>query len=81
MKICVRLFARARELARADAVDVELPEGATAGELRHLIAAQVPGLGPLLERSALAINDEFADDELTIPRGAEVALLPPVSGG
>jgi molybdopterin converting factor small subunit len=29
----------------------------------------------------LAVNEEFADDSLTVPVNAEVALLPPVSGG
>jgi molybdopterin converting factor small subunit len=35
----------------------------------------------LLSRSAVAVNEEFADDAVAIPAGAEVALLPPVSGG
>lgn len=77
----VRLFARARELAGADALEVSLPPGATVRDLRQRLAEECPTLAGLLERSAVAVNDEFADDELTLPRGAEVALLPPVSGG
>jgi molybdopterin converting factor subunit 1 len=77
----VRLFARARDLAGADCLDVELPSGATVGELRRRIAQDYPALAGLLARSALAVNDDFADDGLTVPVGAEVALLPPVSGG
>jgi molybdopterin converting factor subunit 1 len=81
MRIAVRLFARARDLAEADAVTVELPGGATVSDLRWRLAADYPALAVLLGRSALAVNDEFADDALPIPTGAEVALLPPVSGG
>jgi len=77
----VRLFARARDLAGADRVEIELPAGATVGDLRQRLAAAYPALASLLERSALAVNDEFADDALTLPANAEVALLPPVSGG
>jgi molybdopterin converting factor subunit 1 len=77
----VRLFARARELVGADTIDVELPAGATVGDLRTQVARTCPALARLLERSALAVNDEFADDALTLPVNAEVALLPPVSGG
>jgi len=77
----VRLFARARELAGADTIDVALPVGATVRDLRLRLAADFPALAGLLERSALAVNDEFADNELMLPREAEVALLPPVSGG
>jgi molybdopterin converting factor subunit 1 len=77
----VRLFARARELARADAIEVALPAGATVRELRRRIGDAYPALRGLLERSALAVNDEFTEDGVTVPQGAEVALLPPVSGG
>jgi molybdopterin converting factor subunit 1 len=77
----VRLFARARDLAGADSIDVDLPAGATVGELRRRIGQACPTLAGLLAKSALAVNDEFADDALTVPVNAEVALLPPVSGG
>jgi molybdopterin converting factor subunit 1 len=77
----VRLFARAKDLAGADSIDVQLPVGATVGDLRRRIGQAYPALAGLLERSALAVNDEFADDALTLPVNAEVALLPPVSGG
>jgi molybdopterin converting factor subunit 1 len=81
MNVQVRLFARARELAGADVVTVDVPSGATVGELRRALANDYPTLTRLLERSALAVNDEFADDALMLPPDAEVALLPPVSGG
>src|SRR5262249_17385645 len=77
----VRLFARARELAGTDALEVSLPAGATVRDLRRHIAEQCPPLSGLLQRSALAVDDEFADDAWTLPLNAEVALLPPVSGG
>ena len=77
----VRLFARARDLAGAGALTVELPPGATVADLRRRVAADVPPLAGLLARCAVAVNDDFADDDLTLPTGAEVALLPPVSGG
>jgi molybdopterin converting factor subunit 1 len=81
MTVRVRLFARAKDLAGADAVSVELPDRATAGQLRQRLAASCPALAGLLERSALAVNDEFADDALPIAPDDEIALLPPVSGG
>jgi molybdopterin converting factor small subunit len=35
----------------------------------------------LIERSAFAVNDEFEEDATRLSPGAEIALLPPVSGG
>lgn len=81
MKVHVRLFARARDLAGTDAVDVEVPGAATVADLRRRLAADCPKLAGLLARSAFAVNDEFAEDGLTLPLDAEIALLPPVSGG
>jgi len=81
MKACVRLFARAKDLAGADTVTVHLPDGATVAELRRQLAAEHPALANLLARCAVAVNDEFAEDTLTLPLQAEIALLPPVSGG
>jgi molybdopterin converting factor subunit 1 len=79
--VSVRLFARARDLAGAESISVELPERATVADLRRQLAAAYPALAPLLARSALAVDDEFAGDFLPLKPGAEVALLPPVSGG
>jgi molybdopterin converting factor subunit 1 len=81
MMIRVRLFARARDLAGADQLALELPQGATVAELRRCLTLMRPSLKGLLERSAVAVQDEFADDDLVLSADAEVALLPPVSGG
>jgi molybdopterin converting factor subunit 1 len=81
MKQCVRLFARARDLAGVEVVAVELPAGATVADLRQQLAVRFPALKGLLPRSALAVNDEFAEDNLVLPPDTEAALLPPVSGG
>jgi molybdopterin converting factor subunit 1 len=75
----VLLFARARDLLGADVV--ELPDCATVGDVRRALSERYPQAAGLLAKSAFAVNDEFAGDEARIPVGAEVALLPPVSGG
>ncbi len=77
----VLLFARVRDLIGADRIEIAAPLPATIGELRRRLVRQYPNLSGLLEKSAFAVNDEFADDAAMIPDGAEVALLPPVSGG
>ena len=81
MIVTVRLFARAKDLAGAGNVSIELPAGATVRELKRRLAVEHPELNSLLERSALAVDNELADDTLLLQAGAEIALLPPVSGG
>lgn len=77
----VLLFARAKELAGAPALELALEQGATVAELRRRLAAICPDLAGLAARSAIAVNHHYADDSLVLPTNAEVALVPPVSGG
>jgi molybdopterin converting factor subunit 1 len=81
MEVTVRLFARARDLAGADSLQLTLPAGTTVGELRRRLAAERPALAALLERCALAVEDEFVAGTVILRDKNEVAVLPPVSGG
>jgi molybdopterin converting factor subunit 1 len=79
--VAVRLFAGARQCAGRALVELELAEGATVAELRRALAAAYPELALLLPRVRIALDAEFADDLAPIPPGAELAVIPPVSGG
>jgi molybdopterin converting factor subunit 1 len=79
--LTVLLFAKLRDLAGAEAVAIELPAGATVTDLRRRLAELHPAVAPLLERSAVAVNHDFADHALVLRLGDEVAVIPPVSGG
>lgn len=81
MTVTVRLFARARDLAGADRIEVELPAGATVATLRGAVAEKCPALMTILERCAVAVDNDFATANTALHPSAEVALLPPVSGG
>jgi molybdopterin synthase catalytic subunit len=81
MTLTVHLFARGRDLAGAGTVAAELPAAATVADLRRALAARFPVLAGLLERSAVAVNHDFAEDDRVLSPGDEVAVIPPVSGG
>lgn len=81
MRIAVKLFAAARELAGGGEIVVDVPPGADVGELRAALAEQAPGLAPLAARSLVAVNAEYAGDGTLVSEGDELALIPPVSGG
>ena len=81
MKVQVRLFAAAKQAAGRDRLGVELPEAATIGQLRSQLAAEFPRLRGLLPRVTFAIDAEYAGDATEIPPNADVACIPPVSGG
>jgi molybdopterin converting factor small subunit len=50
-------------------------------QLRAALATEVPELASLMPHLMFAINTEYASDEAAIPAGAEIACIPPVSGG
>ena len=81
MIVRVLLFARAKDLAGRPSLSLELPEGATVAGLRWAMAEACPRLSEFQARCAVAVEGELASDETALRENAEVALLPPVSGG
>ncbi len=81
MKLDVRLFAQARDLAGAEHVSVELPDSSTVADLRAAVAAQYPQLAPLTRNLLIAIGTDYASNETMLSPDADIACFPPVSGG
>uniref|UniRef100_A0A7C2JZD5 Molybdopterin synthase sulfur carrier subunit n=1 Tax=Schlesneria paludicola TaxID=360056 RepID=A0A7C2JZD5_9PLAN len=77
----VRLFARARDLAGADRLELPADRLTTVAAVRAALLARYPQLGPLGPHLLAAVNSAYADEQTTIPAGSEVAFFPPVSGG
>jgi sulfur-carrier protein len=81
MTVRVQLFAIAKDLAQTGVVELSLPDGATVADLRRALASEVPALAGVLGHMLFAINAEYATDATIVPAGAEIACIPPVSGG
>lgn len=81
MRIRVKLFARFKDLADCDTLEIDVPAPAAVGDLRRRLRERFPQTAGLLERSAVAVNNELVEDDCLLTDYAEVALLPPVSGG
>jgi molybdopterin converting factor subunit 1 len=77
----VLLFARIRDFAGVDSVELRLAPGMTVAGIRQSLAARFPEMADMFSRCAIAINAEYADDDAPIPLNAELAVIPPVSGG
>ena len=76
MEVSVRLFAGLRELVGSDSLQLELADGASVADALAALSGQVDASGCLL-----AVNREYADDDVVLAAGDELALIPPVSGG
>jgi len=81
MRVVVKLFGAVREAVGAKQLSVELAEGATARDLRTLLAREHPVFERLGARLAVAVNLAVSEPGVTLHEDDEVAFLPPVSGG
>ena len=81
MRLRVKLFALLKDKAGAAEVELELPQGARAGDVLAQLGRAHPELAAHLPHCRLALNHEFASPEEPVLEGAEAAVIPPVSGG
>ena len=81
MKIRVLPFATARDAVGASEGEVELAEGDHLDDLARRLQTDFPALRTIWPRLAIAVDGQIAEPSAVLSDGAEVALLPPVSGG
>ncbi len=80
-KMRVQLFASLRDAAGARSIDLEMPTGATVADLKTVLFTGYPALARWQDTVKVAVAREYAEDDQVIPANAEIALIPPVSGG
>jgi len=81
MRVRLLAFASASDALGTGELELELPGPASVADLRAWLDARYPALAPLWPRLAVAVNGSIARSDDPLSEGAEVALLPPVSGG
>jgi molybdopterin converting factor small subunit len=83
VSICIEclLFGRYAELLEVQALQLQLPEKATAGDVVASLRSDRPN-GKLLPLEPLvAVNRKHVKLDTALVDGDEVALLPPLAGG
>ena len=81
MKLQVKLFAAAQQAVGQPMVEIELGRAATVADLRQQLVANFPALETLQSHLLVAVDQQYAPDDLSLKQGDEVACFPPVSGG
>lgn len=79
--VTIRLFAGYREAVGKAELPLDMPSGATVGDLAREMAKRYPGLPRDPKRLVVAVNQEYRDHSHALRDADEVALIPPVSGG
>lgn len=81
MRVQVRYFAAVREAVGRSDEPLEVPEGSSIAALHTLLESRHPALVRHRPGLRFAVGERFAPPETPLTPDAQVALIPPVSGG
>ena len=70
-----------KEVAKTEEVTLQLSDESSCVELLSRLQTEIPELSSLLDSCVVAINGNYVGKHMGVPAGAEIAILPPVSGG
>jgi molybdopterin converting factor small subunit len=80
MKLTILFFGISTDLVGKSMLDYTFNKQLTVKMLKNELKLQFSGLKNIHE-FAIAVNEEYANDNLQIQDGDVVAIIPPVSGG
>jgi MoaE-MoaD fusion protein len=81
VRVRVHLFARYREAAGQEQVDLELPEGGTVEAAWKAVVLRHPQLEQYRPFTLFAVGHDYVETDHVLKAGDELLLFPPVSGG
>ena len=81
MRVRVVYLGMLKEYSGKSTETFELNAGSRVSHLWSMVVEKYPKFGNFKSSIAVAINQEYATQDMELTEGAEVALLPPVSGG
>jgi molybdopterin converting factor small subunit len=81
MNVRVQFFAQLRDLAGAEAVEINLPEKSTVSDLLEKIYEQKPSLRASDTTTLIGVGVEFVGRDYQLGPNELVAIMPPVQGG
>ena len=80
MKIKLLLFGITRDLLNANEVSFEVLENSSIKNLKKELHSKHPSLENI-NSYAIAVNENYATDDLILQENDIIAIIPPVSGG
>jgi molybdopterin synthase sulfur carrier subunit len=76
----IKAFGIAKEILGNSSIDIEPDTVLTVGQLKDYLFENYPEMIKL-KTMAIAVNQSYASDEMLLTEGAEIVIIPPVSGG
>ena len=80
MNIKTLFFGITADLVQNSGLQISVDENSSVANFKLMLKDKFPQLENL-NSYAIAVNEEYAEDDLTLKNGDIVAIIPPVSGG
>lgn len=80
MELTLHAYGIARDILGGSVITLNLQEHLRVNELHRFLLQEYPELAKL-KSLRIAVNEEYAADDVVISAQDEVVLIPPVSGG
>ena len=80
MQLTIIGFGIAKDIIGGASVRLDLPDAAHVAQLKNSLFERYPEFRKL-RSLAIAVNGEYAQDDLALDAADDVVLIPPVSGG
>lgn len=76
----VKCFGIAKDITSKRVIDIQESPPQNVGELKKWISVTYPAFKNI-NKCMIAVNHEYAEDNMTLTNSDEIAIIPPVSGG
>jgi len=80
MEITIIGFGIAKDILGSDSISMEISDPSSVGQLQASLFERYPQFQKL-RSLAIAVNSEYARDDLQLNVRDDIVLIPPVSGG
>jgi molybdopterin converting factor subunit 1 len=81
MVIRVILFAAAKEIVGQERLELTLDDSATLDDVKNALIQSYPAIEEIARKSVFSVDQVYTHENCQLHHGAEVGLIPPVSGG
>jgi molybdopterin converting factor subunit 1 len=80
MQVKVLFFGMARDISKVSSIQLELDKDSKVSDLIQILKVRYSGFSTINDFS-IAVNEEYAESEVTLNESDIIAVIPPVSGG
>ena len=81
MNVKVLFFGLAKDISEVNSIELELKKDSNVFDFIEIMKARYSGFSSIINDFSIAVNEEYAKNDIILRESDIVAIIPPVSGG